>query len=155
MKKKSNIKLNLSHSERKKLRSNKIKISEILDFAADELQVILGVTTERAKAIQALAEFQKIPSVGIRSAEDLIYLGYYSIAEIKGKDGVQLTEAFEQKKGYWIDPCMEDVFRLVCHVANTNDYTKNWWDFTKERKKYRLANGYPKDRPKKAWHEVL
>jgi len=100
MKQKSNIKLNLSSSERKNLRSNKIKISEILDIAVDELEVILGATAERAKEIYALAEFQKIPSVGIRSAEDLIFLGYYSITDVKGKNGVQLTEAFEKKKGY-------------------------------------------------------
>lgn len=155
MKKQSNIKLNLSPAERKKLRFNKMKISEILDFAVDELEVILGVTAERAKEIRALAEFQKIRSVGIRSAEDLIFLGCYSLTDVKGKDGVQLTDAFERKKGYWIDPCVEDVFRLVAHVANTNDYSKNWWDFTEERKKYRRENGYPSDRPRKAWHEIL
>ena len=155
MNKKTNIKLNLSSLERKKLRSHKIKISEISDLTPDALEIDLGFTPERAKMIHAFAEFQKIPSVGIRTAEDLIFLGYYSLAEIEGKDGVQLTEEFERKKGYWIDPCVEDVFRLVSHVANTNEYDKNWWDFTEERKRYRLANGYPKDRPKKAWYEVL
>jgi hypothetical protein len=36
-------------------------------------------------------------------------------------------------------------------VANTGDYSKKWWDFTEERKKYRLENGYPDSRPATAW----
>lgn len=63
-----------------------------------------------------------------------------------------VIDAFERKKGYWIDSCVEDQFRLVVHYANTADHSKNWWDFTKERKKYRLEKGYPEDRPNKPWH---
>lgn len=151
---KSNIKLNLTPAERKKLRAHKVKISEILNYAADELEVLLGISIQRAKEIYALADFQQVPSIGIRFAEDLIFLGYYSIDELKGKDGAKLTEEYERKKGYWIDSCVEDQFRLAVYFANTHDYSKNWWDFTEERKKYRLENGYPADRPQKSWYEL-
>ncbi len=152
---KSNIKLQLTISEKNKLRANKIKIFDIPNFTIDELEVLLAVTYERAREIYALAEFQTIPSVGIKFAEDLISMGYYSVGQLKGKNGATLTNEFELLKGYWIDPCVEDQFRLVVYYAETKDNSKKWWDFTEERKKYRLENGYPDTRPQKAWHEVL
>jgi hypothetical protein len=119
------------------------------------LEVLLNATTERAKEIYALAEFQTAPSVGIKFAEDLVFLGYYSLNELKEKDGAKLTDEYEQKKGYWIDPCVEDQFRLIVNFANTHDTKKTWWDFTEERKKFRIENGYPKSRPQKAWYETV
>jgi hypothetical protein len=155
MKNKKNIKLLLTDIEKANLRKNKIKIADILDFAKDELEVLLNATRERVKEIYALAEFQTVPSVGIKFAEDLVFLGYYSLDELKHKDGPTLTDEYEQKKGYWVDPCVEDQFRLVVYFANTNDTKKTWWDFTEERKKFRNENGYPKSRPQKAWFETL
>jgi hypothetical protein len=155
MNSKTNIKLNLTDAERKNLRRKKVKISELLDFAVDEVEVLLDVSSERAKEVYALADFQRIPSLGFRSAEDLIFLGFHSVEELKGKDGATLVEAFERKKGYWIDSCVEDVFRLAVHFAETEDYSKRWWDFTDERKKYRLENGYPDDRPTTCWYDVV
>ena len=155
MKSKTKIKLPLTDVEKANLRKNKIRIANILDFATDELEVILNATTERAKEIYALAEFQTVPSVGIKFAEDLVFLGYYSLNELKNKNGAKLTDEYELKKGYWTDPCVEDQFRLVVNFANTNDINKTWWNFTEERKKFRTENGYPKSRPKKAWFETL
>jgi Pathogenicity locus len=155
MKNKKNIKLPLTEIEKANLRKNKLKIANILDFATDELEVLLDVTTERAKEIHALAEFQTVPSIGIKFAEDLVFLGYYSLSELKNKDGAELTDEYECKKGFWIDPCVEDQFRLVVNFANTYDTKKTWWDFTEERKKFRTENGYPKSRPQKSWVEIL
>jgi hypothetical protein len=153
MKNKFHIRLNLTDAEKQKLKENKVRVAGILNFAVDELEVMLDVPFERAREIHALVEFQTIPSIGIRFAEDLIFLGYYSINELKGKDGSILTQEYEQKKGYWIDPCVEDQFRLVVYYANTNDKIKKWWNFTEERKRYRTEHGYPANRPQKAWHE--
>lgn len=155
MKSKKKIKLPLTDIEKASLRKYKIKIANILDFAADELEVLLNTTTERANKIYALAEFQTVPSVGIKFDEDIVFLGYYSLKELKEKDGAELTDEYEKKLGYWVDPCVEDQFRLVVNFANTNDSTKRWWDFTKERKWFRTNNGYPKSRPQKAWFETL
>lgn len=148
MKNKTNIKLKLSDSERKNLRRNKIRQSDILDFASDELKRLLNVSEIRAKEIYALADFQRIPSIGIEFAKDLVFLGYYSIEALKGKSGANLTDHYEKKKGYRTDPCVEDQFRLVVYFAQNQDYSKKWWDFTNERKKFRNEFGYPKDRPK-------
>jgi hypothetical protein len=155
MKNKTNIKLPLTDIEKANLRKNKVKIANILDFATDELEVLLNATTERAKEIYALAEFQTIPSIGIKFAEDLVFLGYYSLNELKNKDGAELTNEYERKKGFWIDPCVEDQFRLVVNYANTYDNKKMWWDFTEQRKKFRLENGYPANRPRKAWYDNM
>jgi hypothetical protein len=155
MKNKSNIKLPLTDIEKVNLRKNKIKIANILDFATDELEVLLKSSTERVKEIYALAEFQTVPSVGIKFAEDLVFLGYYSLNELKDKDGAKLTDEYEQKKGYWIDSCVEDQFSLVVNFANTKDTKKTWWSFTEERKIFRNENGYPRTRPQKAWHETI
>lgn len=153
--KKTNIKLPLTDIEKANLRKHKIKIANILDFATDELKVLLNSSTERAKEIYALAEFQTVPTVGIKFAEDLLFLGYYSLNELKQKDGAKLTDEYEKKKGFWVDPCVEDQFRLIVNFANTNDAKKTWWNFTEERKKFRVENGYPKSRPQKAWFETL
>lgn len=152
---KTNITLPLTDFERTNLRKNKVKIVDLLNYAVDELEELLSATPERAKTIFALAQFQTVPSIGIKFAEDLICLGYYSLNELKDKEGAKLTDEFEQKKGFRIDPCVEDQFRLVVNFANTKDKTKTWWSFTEERKKYRVENGYPTNRPKKAWHQTI
>ncbi len=155
MKSKTNIKLGLSNNERANLRKNKIKKSEILEHASDELAVLLKVSELRAKEIYALADFQQIPSIGIEFAKDLIFLGYYRVEELKGKSGAELTDHYEKKKGYQIDPCVEDQFRLAVDFAEYKDNSKKWWDFTNDRKEYRTNIGYPKDRTKINWTEKL
>lgn len=155
MKSTNTPKLELTKEERSSLRSHKIKISQILDYGADELEVLLGVSEQRAREVYALADFQRIPTVGIRFAEDLFFLGYCRIDELKGKDPAILLNAYELKKGYRTDPCVEDQFRLAVHFANTGDASKKWWDFTPERKQYRRDFGYPENRPEKIWIDVL
>lgn len=143
------IKLPLTEAEKTSLKAHKLRPLQLLDFASDEIEVLLGVPTERAMELRALVEFQTLDSVGIRFAQDLVFLGYFSIAALQGTTGWELTDAYEAKMGYWVDPCVEDQFRLISHVANTGDRSKKWWDFTNERKKYRLENGYPNSRPQK------
>ena len=154
MKSKANIKLPLTDQEKASLKKHKIKKADIFDYSSDELEVLLNSTPERAKTIFALAEFQTVPSIGIKFAEDLVFLGYSSLSALKDKNAAKLTDEYEQKKGYWVDSCVEDQFRLVVYFANTNDTNKTWWDFTEERKKFRNENGYPKSRPQKAWFET-
>lgn len=149
---KKNIQLNLSAAEKQTLRRKKTRIQSLRELAADEIEVLLEVSAARAQEICALAEFQNVPSIGVKFAEDLIFLGYYSLEALKAEDGARLVEAYERKKGYWIDSCVEDQFRLVVDYARHGDRGKNWWDFTAERKAYRAKHGYPADRPGAAWH---
>jgi hypothetical protein len=155
MKPRSRIKINLSDAEKRTLKRKKMRQSDILALAIAEIEIALEVSFARAREIHALAEFQTLPSVGIKFAEDLIFLGYYALSELKSQEGARLIEAFERKKGYWVDPCVEDQFRLVVDFVNHQDHTRKWWDFTEERKKYRLEHGYPPDRPRTPWYEVV
>lgn len=149
------MKLPLTDFEKQNLKKSRVKIGEILSYSVDELEVLLDASSDRAREIFALAEFQTVPSIGIKFAEDLIFMGYYSLEELKDKNGATLIDEYEQKKGFQTDPCVEDQFRLAVNYANTKDLSKTWWDFTEERKRYRLENGYPENRPTKAWHETL
>jgi len=154
MKNYSTIKLDLLPVERKFMRANKIKIKNLLEYSVDELIELLYISSIRAMEILALVEFQYISSIGIKFARDLISLGYYSLDDLKDKDGAKLLDELELSTGIWIDPCVEDQCRLVVHYANERDDKLNWWDFTEERKQYRIENGYPADRPQKAWFEL-
>lgn len=153
MKSKNTIKLDLLPAERSKLRANNIRFADISAYSAEELSELVHVPVIRAMEILALVEFQKIPSIGIKFAKDLISLGYYSLSDLKDHDGALLINDLEQHTGRWIDPCVEDQCRLVVYYANTKDETKRWWHFTEERKKYRLQHGYPASRPQKAWFD--
>jgi AraC-like DNA-binding protein len=141
-------------SEKRKLRANKVRLSEIHHHSAEKLQALLGIPKIRAMELQALSEFQTIPSIGIRFAQDLISLGYYSIRQLKGKYPAKLVDRLERQLGAWIDPCVEDQMRLCIHYATHVDSHMNWWDFTKERKAFRQQYGYPANRPKKPWYQL-
>lgn len=109
-------KIKLTMEERADLRKHKIKLSDIALMDVRELRAALHSTEERAREIKALAQFQTVPSVGPKFAKDLVLLQYYSLDALKDQDGGLLYS------------------------------DKQWWDFTEERKQYRLTHGYS-DRP--------
>ena len=125
MKSKTTLKHPVTDAEKASLRKHKIKMADIPDFAVDELEVLLHASPERAKEIYAFAEFQTVTSVGIKFAEDLVFLGYFSLEELKYKDGATLTNKYELKKGFWTDPCVEDQFRLIVYYSSNQDREKN------------------------------
>jgi AraC-like DNA-binding protein len=145
--------LAITPAEVKKLRALKIKKSELHLHKVSALQQMLGTSTIRAMELFALSQFQSIPSIGIRFAHDLISMGFYSLNDLKKKNGAQLTDLYEQQKGVWVDPCVEDQFRLVVQYANHPNSQLNWWNLTPERKAYREKYGYPANRPTKPWFE--
>lgn len=145
--KKKKADLELTVEEKALLKQKGITQKVLMDYAINEIIHALDAPSQRAKTLQALYEFQQIPSIGIRFAHDLIFMGYYSLAELKDKQGHELLDQYENKLGSRVDPCVEDQFRLVVHYANNRDSKKQWWDFTAKRKTYRSKYGYPADRP--------
>ncbi|MDP4248258.1 MAG: helix-hairpin-helix domain-containing protein [Bacteroidota bacterium] len=141
-------------SEKRKLRAEGIKLNEIHRHSVRSLKDVLNVSGIRAMELRAMSEFQSLPSIGAKFAHDLIQLGFYSLHELKGKDPAKLFNKLELLAGAWIDPCVEDQFRLVVHFAEHPESPRNWWDFTHERKKFRQDNGYPSTRPAKPWFEL-
>ncbi len=142
-----NINLELTPDEKLLLKQQGITQKALMDYAIDEIIHVLNSSPSRAKNLQALYEFQQIPSIGIHFAHDLIFLGYHTLTELKDKQGPELLDNYEKKLGSKVDPCVEDQFRLVVHYANNPNSKKQWWDFTAERKAYRAQYGYPVDRP--------
>jgi AraC-like DNA-binding protein len=140
--------------EKKILRLKKIRAGDLHLYSVKEIQSLLGASRIRAMELFALSEFQSLPSIGVRFAHDLISLGYYSLNELKKKHPAKLIHQLEKQIGAWADPCLEDQFRLAIYYANHRDSRKNWWDFTNERKAYRLKHGYPRDRPTRPWYEL-
>jgi hypothetical protein len=149
---KKTIQIPLNETEKSCLRKKKIRQAEVAHFTEEELVFLLEINKQRAKEIHALCAFQKLPSIGIRFAEDLVFMNIYSLEELRGKNPVELLHAYECKKGAWYDPCLEDQFRLIVYFANGATETKQWWDFTAERKAFRAEHGYLADRPKVAAH---
>lgn len=144
---KKKVNLELSPDEKLLLKQKGITQKALMNYAIDKIIHVIKPSAQRAKTIQALFEFQQIPSIGIRFAHDLIFLGYYNLNELKDKKGSELLDQYEKKRGCRVDPCVEDQFRLVVHYANHPDSQKQWWDFTAERKAYRSQHGYPSTRP--------
>jgi AraC-like DNA-binding protein len=140
--------------EKKILRFKKIRVGELHFYSVIEIQLLLGASRVRAMELSALSAFQSVPSIGVKFAHDLISLGYYSLDDLKKKHPAKLIHELETQIGAWADPCLEDQFRLAIYYANHRDSRKNWWDFTNERKAYRLKYGYPADRPSKPWYAL-
>ena len=151
---KKTINYRLTETEKQCLKAKKISQKILPGYAPDEIAALLDASPERAKELQALAEFQSIPSLGINFAEELINQGYYSLAELKGKSAVELFDSFERHCGAWADPCVEDSYRLLVHYIETRDEIKRWWDFTAERKAYRKTFGFSANRPVKPWYQL-
>jgi hypothetical protein len=145
---KMKIDLELTAAEKLVLKEHKITQKSLMDLAVDEIIAVLNPPPQRVQLIQALFEFQSIPSLGIMFAKDMMFLDYYRLADVKDKTGPELLNEYELKMGYKVDPCVEDQFWLAVDHAN-NPHSKNqWWDFTAARKAYRSKYGYPNTRPK-------
>jgi len=138
---KKTIDYRLSIGEKQTLKSKKVTLKMLQDYAPDEIAELLSASPERSRELSALAEFQSIPSLGINFAEELISQGYYSLDQLKGKNAVELFSAFERYCGTRPDPCVEDCYRLLVHYIENRDDTKRWWHFTDERKAYREERG--------------
>jgi hypothetical protein len=148
------IQLQLTTAEKQLLKEKKISMKSLMDYAPDEITSIIKAGAKRTQEINALIEFQSIPSLGIGFALELMDQGYYSLKQLKGKTAVELFNAYEKHVGAWADPCVEDSYRLLVHYIEYKDESKRWWDFTAERKAYRKQYGFPADRPVKPWYEL-
>jgi len=77
----------------------------------------------------ALREFQKVPSVGKKMAEDFVDdLGFREINELKGKNPNDLYLKLCAKQGEKLCRCV--LYTMRCAVAFAEKpHQKNWWDF--------------------------
>lgn len=114
----STAKLPLTDVEKAKLRKAKVKIMELHTFEKEHIAEMLDVSLERAKILKGLADFQRVPSIGFKLAEKLVFqLGIFSLLEVKERNGAKLFDELEQKLGMWTDSCVEGQIRCVIHFA--------------------------------------
>jgi hypothetical protein len=110
----ANPTLPLTTEEKKTLRREQIKLSEIHSLNHTMLAKVLSIPADRAKEMKALADFQTVPSIGFQLAYKLVkHLQYFSLDEIKEKDGALLFDLLKKRLGVWTDSCVEDK-RLPC-----------------------------------------
>ncbi len=86
--------------------------------------------TENRETI--LAEFRKIPGVGVRIAEDYWNLGIRSVAELKDQDPEELYLKLCTLQGMQVDRCMLYVFRCANYYASTpqpDPELLKWWNW--------------------------
>lgn len=65
------------------------------------------------------SELRAIPGVGPKTAEDLIRLGYPTIASLRGADPEELYRRDCAERGFLIDRCQLYVYRCAVHFAET------------------------------------
>lgn len=75
-------------------------------------------------------ELQKIPGVGKATEQDLLALGYPTIASLRGADPEELYRRDCERRGVRIDRCQLYVYRCAVYFADTPnpDPAKlKWW----------------------------
>ncbi len=144
------MKLPLSGTERSYLRKNRVRIDQISTIPTEELITILNCSTERARELKGLLDFQQIPSIGLGASKMMVHvLGYYSVNDVRNENPAELFDRYEKLVDSRVDPCVEDQLRCIVFHANELNSVLEWPDFTDERKAYRNKYGYPSDRPEK------
>ena len=80
----------------------------------------------------ALQDFQRIPGVGIKIAQDLFDLGYRNISNLKGQDPQLMYERLCEIQKTTVDHCMLYVFRCAVYFAtesNPKPELLKWWNW--------------------------
>jgi hypothetical protein len=131
-------KLALTAGERRALRAAKVTSNSIARLGGQELHRRLdgSVSRVRCDEIAALADFQRLSSIGPESARDFIALGLRSVAELKDQDPRELYARMCKITKARQDPCVEDAFR--CAIAQARDpklpaKMRDWWQWTSVR----------------------
>ncbi len=79
---------------------------------------------------QALQDFQGIPGVGIRVAEDLWELGYHSSEDLRNQDPQEMYDKLCKLQKTKVDRCMLYVFRCAVYFVNEQNHQPEllkWW----------------------------
>lgn len=76
------------------------------------------------------SELRQIPGVGEKIEQDLIALGYTTIASLRGQDPEEMYLRDCQRRGYQVDCCLLYVYRCAVYFAETpkpDPEKLNWW----------------------------
>ncbi len=90
-------------------------------------------TQHSADKTKTLQEFQRLPGVGIRIAEDLWALGYCRVQDLLGQNPDRMFERLCELQGVKVDRCMLYVFRCIVYSVTETDPTPallKWWNWS-------------------------
>lgn len=84
-----------------------------------------------------MGELQKIPGIGQIGEQDLIAIGYPTIASLRGADPEALYRLECERKGQIVDRCVLYVYRCAVYYANTpegqrDSHLLKWWNWKDE-----------------------
>lgn len=65
-----------------------------------------------------MSELRRIPNVGKRTEQDLLAMGYTTIASLKGKSGEELYAEECALRGFTLDRCQLYLLRAVAYFVN-------------------------------------
>ncbi|NLO18539.1 MAG: pathogenicity locus [Ignavibacteria bacterium] len=87
-----------------------------------------------------LKELQQIPGVGISTANDLWNIGIRGIADLLGRDPLELFEQSNKFAGCVQDRCLLYIFRTAVYYAETEEKDREseklkWWNWKDEKMK--------------------
>lgn len=77
-----------------------------------------------------MSELRNIPNVGKRTEQDLLAMGYTTIASLKGKSAQELYDEECALRGTLLDRCQLYLYRAVEYFVNTPDPDPaklRWW----------------------------
>jgi len=120
--------LDLDDAERRTLSRAKIRLAEIGAMSGEELFRRLdgAIAPDRAREIAALAAFQRLSSIGLECARDLVKLGFAKCSDLAGKDPNELYARLCALTSSRMDPCVEDVFRCAIAQVDHPDLPDEW-----------------------------
>lgn len=79
-----------------------------------------------------MGELRKIPGVGKQTEQDLLMLGYTTVASLKGASPQEMYDRECAMRGQKIDRCQLYVYRCAVYYAShdTHDPKKlKWWNW--------------------------
>ncbi|MDD3213723.1 MAG: helix-hairpin-helix domain-containing protein [Eubacteriales bacterium] len=77
-----------------------------------------------------MGDLRKIPGIGKSIEQDLIAIGYDSVASLAGQSPEDLYQKSGLRKGVQEDRCLLYVFRLAVYYAENDEHASEklkWW----------------------------
>jgi hypothetical protein len=96
----------------------------------------ISARTSGATQQTVLRDFQRIPGIGLRMADDLWLLGYRSVAELRGEEPEAMYQRLCDLSGEHMDRCVLYVFRCAIYFASNDAHDPEllkWWNWSDQR----------------------
>ena len=81
-----------------------------------------------------MSDLTTLANIGPAMERDLTRLGISSVADLVGRDPVELYERLGALDGRRHDPCVLDTFMSAVDQAD-GEPARPWWEYTPERKR--------------------